>query len=153
MTSVIICQIMTFVKGSITTEKVTGVIISLLMEKSFIEWLDENLEDKGWSGSELSRRSGISQSAISLVLSGRRQAGIEFCDGIAKAFKLPPDQVYRIAGILPLKPNNDETVSEIVHIYHLLNDNNQDDLLDYAKNRLSKQEREAKKSGKRIRVG
>lgn len=75
------------------------------------------------------------------------------CMAFAGALKIPPDDVYRAAGLLPMKPNADETVSEIVHIYHLLNDNNQDDLLDYAKNRLSKQEREAKKSGKRIRVG
>ena len=143
---------MTSVKGSITTEKVTDVIIYFAMEKSFIEWLQDELSDRGWSGSELSRRSGVSQSAISLVLSGNRQPGTEFCDGIARAFKIPVDSVYRVAGLLPVKPSDDETVSEITHIYHNLTDENREDLLDYARSRLQKQDREKSKSGKRNRV-
>jgi len=135
---------MTDVKSFITTEKVTNVIISFAMEKSFVNWLDARLKEKGWSGSELSRRSGISQSAISLVLSGNRQPGVEFCEGVAKAFRIPKDDVYRMAGLLPSKPNADQTVSEITHIYHELDEDNQQDLLDYARLRLQKQERSAK---------
>jgi len=69
---------------------------------------------------------------------------------MAKAFKLPVDDVYRAAGILPLKPNDDEVVSKIVHIYHLLNEINKEDLLDYAKNRLAKQERKPKPKRDRV---
>lgn len=122
------------------------------MEKTFVEWIDSELEAREWTRADLARKAGITESSLSLIYSGGRSPGKKTCDGIAKAFRLPPDQVYRIAGILPMKPNNDETVTEIVHIYHLLNEDNKDDLLDYAKNRLSKQERGDKKNVRRVRV-
>ncbi len=123
------------------------------MAKAFVDWLDDELRARDWTRAELARRAGINESSLSLIYSGGREPGRKICDGIAKAFKLPSDNVYRIAGILPMKPNNDETVTEIVHIYHLLNEDNKDDLLDYAKNRLSKQERGDKKNVRRVRVG
>ena len=141
---------MTSVKVCFTNEKVTGVIMFVTMNKNFVEWLDLQLRERKWSPSELARNSGVSQSAISLVLKGDRNPGNNFCDGIAKAFNIPPDDVYRIAGLLPMKPNDDQTVSEITHIYHELTDENRDDLLDYARLRLQKQERD--KNGKPART-
>ena len=135
-----------------TKEKVTDVIIMFTMDKSFVEWLDAELGERGWSPTELARRSGLSQSAISLVLSGDRNPGNKFCDGIARAFKLPKETVYRIADILDVKPNDDETVEEIVHIAHALSDTNKQDVRDYAKLRLEKQEKETSKHGKRDRI-
>lgn len=143
---------MTDVKVFITIEKVTNVIMFFTMDKSFVEWLEGELNDRGWNSSELARRSGVSQSAISLVLNGERNPGNSFCDGIARAFKIPPDTVYQMAGLLPVKPNDDSTVSEITHIYHELNDENRQDLLDYARLRREKQERGTEKSAKRHRV-
>lgn len=144
---------MTFVKRVITREKVTSVIMFFTMDKSsFVEWLEDQLDERTWTPSELSRRSGISQSAISLVLNGERKPGNAFCDGIAKAFKMPPDTVHRLAGLLPVKPNDDSTVSEITTIYHELDDENRQDLLDYARLRLQKQERGTEKNAKRHRV-
>lgn len=105
------------------------------------------------SQADLARRSNVKAASISRIMSGARNVGTEAASAFAQALHLDEGIVFQAAGLMRVKPNNDETVSEIVHIYHLLNDNNQDDLLDYAKNRLSKQEREAKKSGKRIRVG
>lgn len=142
ITTVMICQNITSVKVSITTQKVTDVIIYFAMEKTFIEWLEDELQERSWNGSELSRRSGMSQASVSMVLSGRRQAGNEFCDGVAKAFKMPPETVYRIAGLLPVKPNADEVVLEITHLSEKLDEANREDVRDYARLRLKKQERE-----------
>lgn len=122
------------------------------MAKEFTEWLDSELAVREWTRAELARRAKINESSLSLIYSGGREPGPKVCDGIARAFKMPADIVYRMAGILPVKPSDDETVSEITHIYHNLNDVNKEDLLDYARMRLSKQEREEKKSGKRDRV-
>jgi transcriptional regulator with XRE-family HTH domain len=140
---------MTDVKGFITHEKVTGVIMFITMDMSFIKWLEAEMRARELSISEMARRSGVSQSAISLVLKGDRNPGTAFCDGVAIAFKIPPDTVYRMAGLLPSKPNADETVTEIEHIYHQLTDDNRTDLLDYARSRLHKQERENDKQSSR----
>ena len=132
-----------------------GVIIALQerfdkMNSSFSQWLIKNLNDRLWSQAELARRSGLSRTAISDVISGKANPGDVLCRAIAKAMQLPADDVFQIAGILPMKPNADQTVSEITHIYHELTDENRDDLLDYARLRLQKQERD--KNGKPART-
>ncbi len=122
------------------------------MAKAFVEWLDGELSTRGWSRAELARRSGVTESSLSLIYSGAREPGVRTCKSIAKALRIPEDTVYRMADLLDVKPNDDETVSEITHIYHELDEENQQDLLDYAKLRLQKQERGTEKSAKRHRV-
>ena len=122
------------------------------MAKVFVEWLDAELSARGWSRAELARRAGVTEASLSLIYSGDREPGTKICKGIAKALKLPDDVVYRVAGLLDVKPNEDQTVSEITHIYHELDEENQQDLLDYARLRLQKQERGTEKNAKRHRV-
>ena len=78
------------------------------------------MKTKGWNQSELARRAGLSPAAITDVLKGRRNAGKDFCDGIATAVKLPPDEVYRIAGLLPPEPERDNRFYKIQTLYHTL---------------------------------
>jgi transcriptional regulator with XRE-family HTH domain len=124
------------------------------MEKSFSQWLDQRLDERGWSRADLSRRSGISEAALSLLYSGAREPGKKMCAGIADALHLNHDDVFRAAGLLPAKPSDDETVSEIMHISHTLTEENRQDVLDYARLRLEKQEKEqsGKRSNKRNQV-
>lgn len=69
------------------------------------------------------------------------------CVSIAGALKLSPDVVYRAAGLLPSVSTGgmDNSAREIVDIYNSLNDNNRDELLEYARHRLSKQEKGKRK--------
>lgn len=125
-----------------------NVTMGLTMVKTdFVEWLDERLNERGWTRAELAKRANISEASLSLLYSGARKPGMKMCQGIAAALKLSPDDVYRAAGLLDAKPSDDEVVSEIAHISHSLNENNRQDLLDYARLRLQKQEKE--QSGKR----
>jgi transcriptional regulator with XRE-family HTH domain len=78
------------------------------VKMDFIAWLEEEMEQRRWQKSDLSRASGISHSAISLVLSGDRGIGPDFCNGIARAFRIPPEEVFRRAGILPPLPEEDD---------------------------------------------
>ena len=65
------------------------------------EWLNEEIQDRGWSIRELARRAGITHAAISHVLNGSRQPGSGFCTAIARALQLPAEEVFRRAGLLP----------------------------------------------------
>jgi len=67
----------------------------------FSDWLIIQLNERGWSQAELARQAGVTRSAISAVIVGTRSAGNELCEAIAHAFKLPPETVFRAAGILP----------------------------------------------------
>ena len=78
----------------------------------FAQWLQNQLNQRGWSQTDLVRRSEaighkISQSQLSNVLLKRRQAGPETCISVARALELSNDEVFRARGWLPA-PKNDE---------------------------------------------
>jgi transcriptional regulator with XRE-family HTH domain len=66
----------------------------------FNDWLIERLKEENWSQANLARVSGLTTGAISNYINGRipDEAALR---KIAKAFKLPPENVFRAAGILP----------------------------------------------------
>jgi len=67
----------------------------------FIQWLIDELNERDWSMNELARRAGVTSGAISLVMSMQRKPGPELLLGIAQALQLPPETVFRKAGIFP----------------------------------------------------
>jgi transcriptional regulator with XRE-family HTH domain len=105
------------------------------MEKEFITWLTDEMEERGWNNSELARRAGLVPSAVSQVVSGTRSPGFEFCKKTAKALGLPPETVLREAGLLPRLSSPDHgsmTLQELVDIIKNLPPERQSDLLSIA---------------------
>jgi transcriptional regulator with XRE-family HTH domain len=82
---------------------------------SFSEWLLATLEEKEWSQARLAKAAQISPASISDILSGRRKIGKDLATAIANALKLPPEQVFRAAGILPPEKDEDPWVEEMSH--------------------------------------
>ena len=62
----------------------------------------------------MARAAGVSRSAISEIISGQRQVGKRTATAVADALKLPPEQVFRAAGILPSK-REDPWVDKMAH--------------------------------------
>ena len=71
------------------------------MSDNLINWIEHEINTRGWSIRELARRSELAPTTISDVLGNRARAGLQFCNGIARAFKVPPERVFREAGLLP----------------------------------------------------
>jgi transcriptional regulator with XRE-family HTH domain len=65
----------------------------------FSQWLQREIEQRGWRQSDLARHSGIDSGLISRILNGERKPGIETCRAIARAFGLADIQVLDIAGL------------------------------------------------------
>lgn len=80
---------------------------------SFSEWLLLELKKREWSQADLARAAQVSRSAISEIISGRRQVGKDTANAIAEALKIPPEHVFRAAGILPSQPDADPWVEEM----------------------------------------
>lgn len=80
--------------------------------EDFVTWLTGELDKRGWSNSELARRAGVTHTTISMIISKHNNPGPDLCQGIARAFKLPPEIVFRKAGLLPQLP--EETDSQLV---------------------------------------
>ena len=95
---------------------------------------------RSWSISDLARYAGVARGSIGNILREERAPGSELCGALARALKIPPDVVYRHAGLLPPKPDMDEKSQEIIHLYQMMDEVNQNELLEYARLRLRIQE-------------
>ncbi len=71
---------------------------------SLAQWLQDELNQHGWTQSELGRRVGLSSSTVSDILSSKAKPGSEFCKGVARAFGISAVEVFQRAGILPPVP-------------------------------------------------
>ena len=86
----------------------------------FAQWLESQIEQRGWNKAELARRATISDSMVSMVMGGQRNPGFEFCVSVASAFDVPPEQVLRRAGLLPAVPAEVEGEHELVGLFRRL---------------------------------
>jgi len=76
-------------------------ILDCLMDESFPRWLNQQIQDHGWTQAEFARRANISTSHVSRVIAGTHEAGLEFFQGTSRTFRMPMEDVLRLAGILP----------------------------------------------------
>ena len=99
----------------------------------FRAWLSDELNRRGWSHNELARRAGISQVAVSNVLSGHRNAGCNFCVKVALAMDEPPEKLLRLAAILPASSaqSGDVTVTKILDVVRNLTPSQRQEALRY----------------------
>lgn len=91
------------------------------MVDDFSDWVNAELESRGWGYSELSRRSGLSVSGISSMMTGQRQPGLDMCKGIARAFGMRPEEVLYQAGLLKRPPPSVLDEERVVDLFRLLN--------------------------------
>lgn len=104
---------------------------------------------KGWSQSDLARASGLNRQVISSYINLRRtNPEPDALVAIAHALNIPPEEVFRIAGILPAEKPDDEIIYKIKHLYHTLkDDDSRQRALDYMQY-LSEQEDRARRASK-----
>jgi transcriptional regulator with XRE-family HTH domain len=76
--------------------------MSLLMGTiDFSTWLQNELDKREWSQSDLARYSGINRQVISTYINRQRtKPDGEMLTAIARALKLPPETVFAAAGIM-----------------------------------------------------
>jgi transcriptional regulator with XRE-family HTH domain len=102
--------------------------------KEFSNWLVKQLDEREWTQADLSKRSGVTTSQISRILSGTRGIGIDACLAIARAFHIPEERVFRKAGFLPNRPCIiGEQKEELDDYYRALSQGNRDRLVAIAK--------------------
>lgn len=101
------------------------------MDKDFASWLNDELSARGWTYSELARRAGVVASTVSMVASGKSSPGFDLCQGIARAFAVPLETVYRKAGLLP-DMQDDAQIYEIADIARRLSPAVREEVKKYA---------------------
>jgi transcriptional regulator with XRE-family HTH domain len=96
------------------------------MVDKFSTWLVSELNKRNWSQAELARRARVSRASISGLISEIHNPGIDICNGIASAFNLRPEEVYRVAGLLPPSREIDPGTMELAHRISQLPQEDQD---------------------------
>jgi len=109
----------------------------------FAEWLRETIEARGWNQNKLAQVSGISAAQIGRIMSGERQAGPDACRAFADALGLPPEIVFRRAGLLPPVDNAGERAAITAHLVDQLPVADQEAVIAFARQRLETAKRAA----------
>jgi transcriptional regulator with XRE-family HTH domain len=107
-----------------------------MQRSEFVIWLDQELLQHGWSDHQLARRAGLSHSVISKARSGASPKW-EACEALARALDLPPEIVFRKAGLLSPLSGEPADLEEWRHLLALLPERDRYELLQIARLKLS----------------
>ena len=83
----------------------------------FADWLQVEMEKRGWSQSDCARAADLNRAVINKLLNRKSRPQPFTLEAIARAFKIPIEMAYRAAGLLPPSADGDETVQELIHIF------------------------------------
>lgn len=101
--------------------------------ETFITWLNIELNKRNWRLSDLARAANLDTGSVSRILSGTRRPGPEVCLAIARALQLPPETIFRQAGLLPPKPEEAMAEDQLLHLYRHLDARGQREALSILK--------------------
>lgn len=104
--------------------------------EEFANWLRGELEKRQWDQAELVRRSRLDSSQVSRFLSGERKAGAAASMKLARALHLPPEEVFRQAGLLPKTRMVSPEADELLFLFNELTPSDQARLLAIARTLL-----------------
>jgi transcriptional regulator with XRE-family HTH domain len=82
----------------------------------FSEWLQMEMNKRGWSQSDLARSAELNRAVINKLINGKSHPQPTTLGAISRAFKIPIESTYRAAGLLPINANTDETIEEAIHV-------------------------------------
>lgn len=108
------------------------------MNDNLVDWITEEIKNRGWSIRELARRANLSHATISNILAQQTNPGFDFCVGIASAFDVPAEYVLRKAKLLPdlpYGPLEDMNLKEMYDLMRNLSPLERRGVLEYARMR------------------
>jgi len=82
----------------------------------FSEWLQAEIDKRGWSQSDLARSADLNRAVINKLLNGKSHAQPATLEAISRALRIPIEITYRAAGLLPSNPDNDDSLEEAIHV-------------------------------------
>ena len=83
----------------------------------FSEWLQIEMDKRGWSQSDLARSADLNRAVINKLLNGKSHPQPSTLESISRALKMPLETTYRAAGLLPPAIDNDDAMEEAIYIF------------------------------------
>ena len=84
----------------------------------FTEWLQVEMEKRGWSQSDCARACDLNRAVINKLLSGKCKPQPATLMAIAHGLKIPVEIAYRAAGYLPHSSEGDDATQELIYIFN-----------------------------------
>jgi len=98
----------------------------------FLRWLDGELKERGWSDNQLAKSAKINSGTVSRIRSGT-SPGWDVCAAIANAFKINPEIVMRMVGLLPKPIDYNPKVEEMLWKFSEMGEDDQNEMLHIAR--------------------
>jgi transcriptional regulator with XRE-family HTH domain len=83
----------------------------------FAEWLQAEIDKRGWSQSDCARASDLNRAVINKLLNEKCKPQPVTLMAIARGFKMPVETIYRAAGLLPPSRDGEDTTQELLHLF------------------------------------
>ena len=99
----------------------------------FIDFLNNELSNRGLSKADFSKLSGISQSQISRVLGGKNSPGMGFIQSASDALNLPREFLLEKAGIIQTKQIGSRLEAELIELLSKVNEQEFELILDFVR--------------------
>jgi transcriptional regulator with XRE-family HTH domain len=100
----------------------------------FSQWLNRELEIRGWSRYKLHQTSGVDSGYISRILNREQpKPGPDVLKAFAHALGYPPEVLFRKAGLLPEKGPEPPDLEELKHIYMSVSEEAKQEILNFAR--------------------
>jgi transcriptional regulator with XRE-family HTH domain len=84
---------------------------------NFSEWLQSEMDQRGWSQSDCARAADLNRAVINKLLNGKCKPQPSTLAAIARAFKIPVETAYRAAGLLPANSDYDDTAEQLMFAF------------------------------------
>jgi transcriptional regulator with XRE-family HTH domain len=109
------------------------------MDITFGEWLQKQIDRKGWNQTRLAKSSGLTRQAINNYVSNRVLKPDEIAlANIARALEIPVETVYEAAGIPTTRlSQRDATLRELDLLFDSASPEQRDEIIRYARYILS----------------
>lgn len=86
-------------------------------------WLDQLLDEMGWTPAQLSRESGLDSAVISNIRNEKRNTGIDVAKKIANATGRPENEIFERAGLMK-ESKQDQWIRRVEHKLEQITDEN-----------------------------
>lgn len=120
-----------------TTFLTNPVNMFYMADSGLIQALTDTMKAKNLGLRAAASLLDVSHPTLGKVLNGE-EASFEFCVKASGFLKLPPNQVFRLAGLLPPVPAKTEQSDRLLYMFEQMNEEQKADLLLYARFLLQK---------------
>ena len=86
----------------------------------FTEWLQVEIDKRGWSQSDCARASDLNRAVINKLLNGKCTPRPATLIALARGFKIPVEAAYRAAGLLPPSIDGSDAIQEVIFLFNNL---------------------------------